>query len=135
MRTFLCALCCGCASLVGSSCLAATVQPLQGTLSINQGQGFAPVNGRADASVGDSVMVGPGGYATLVYDDGCKVDIQPGAVATVAPLSPCASGSYAQDYNNNNLWGAAIIGTAAAGALGVTIYEMNKSTNSTAASP
>lgn len=42
-------------------------------------------------------MVGPGGAATVVYDDGCKVDVQPGAVATVAPLSPCASGSNAQE--------------------------------------
>jgi hypothetical protein len=41
-------------------------------------------------------MVGPGGAATVVYGDGCKVDVQPGAVTTIAPLSPCASGSNAQ---------------------------------------
>ncbi len=41
-------------------------------------------------------MVGPGGAAMVVYEDGCRVTVQPGAVATIAPISPCASGSYAQ---------------------------------------
>ncbi len=76
---------------------AATVQPVQGDLSINQGQGFQKVNGRVEAKVGDSVMVSPGGSATVSYADGCKVDVKPGAVVTIAPLSPCASGSYAAD--------------------------------------
>lgn len=83
--------------LIASQCWAATVVPAQGDLSINQGQGFAPIKSRTNANVGDSVMVGPGGAANFVYDDGCKVDVQPGSVATVAPLSPCASGSNAQD--------------------------------------
>jgi hypothetical protein len=43
-------------------------------------------------------MVGPGGTATVVYDDGCKVNVQPGAVTTISPLSPCASGSNAQQW-------------------------------------
>jgi hypothetical protein len=75
---------------------AATLEPGYGDLTINQGQGFKPINSRVDANVGDSVMVGPGGTATVVYDDGCKVNVQPGAVTTIAPLSPCASGSNAQ---------------------------------------
>jgi hypothetical protein len=83
--------------LIGSPCWAATVEATQGDLSINQGQGFKPVKGRMNASIGDSVMVGPGGGATVVYEDGCKVAVQPGAVTTIAPLSPCASGSNAED--------------------------------------
>jgi hypothetical protein len=112
-------LCVGCAAFAGSSCLAATVEPDQGNLSINQGQGYQPVNGRVDAKVGDSVMVAPGGGATVVYDDGCKVDVQPGAVTTIAPLSPCASGSSADDSSN---WGGWLIGGAAGAALGLGIY-------------
>ncbi len=81
----------------GMASWAATLEPVQGDLSINQGQGFQTVNGRIDAKVGDSVMVSPQGSATLSYPDGCKVNVQPGAVMTVAPLSPCASGSYAAD--------------------------------------
>jgi hypothetical protein len=89
--------CIGCALLIASPSWAATVVPTQGDLTINQGQGFKPLKSGMNANVGDSVMVGPGGAATVVYEDGCKVNVQPGAVVTVAPLSPCASGSYAAD--------------------------------------
>jgi hypothetical protein len=123
------------AMLLSSSTWAATLQPGQGDLSINQGQGFQPVNSRVDANVGDSVMVGPGGAATLVYDDGCKVSVQPGSVATIAPLSPCASGSYAD--TNGPDYGAIIMGVVVLGAIGGGIYaaENSPNTNGTAASP
>jgi|SRR5690242_17260538 len=87
----------GCALLVASPSWAAMIEPGIGDLTINQGQGFKPVTNPATGNVGDSVMVGPGGSATVVYDDGCRVPVQPGAVSTIAPLSPCASGSYAAD--------------------------------------
>lgn len=109
------------AMLLSSSTWAATIEPGQGNLTINQGQGFQPVNSRIDANVGNSVMVAPGGSATVVYDDGCKVDVQPGAVTTIAPLSPCASGSYAQD--NDFSWGGVAMGVVAAGLTGLVIYE------------
>jgi hypothetical protein len=48
------------------------------------------------ANVVDPVIAGLGSMATVVYDDGCKVDVQPGAVTTIAALSPCAAGAYAQ---------------------------------------
>jgi hypothetical protein len=43
--------------------------------------------------------------ATVVYDDGCKVDVQPGAVTSIAALSPCAAGAYAQlnDWDPSSL--------------------------------
>ncbi len=70
------------------------VVPVTATVLPGQGdQGFRPVNSRIEANVGDSVMVGPAGAATVVYEDGCKVTVQPGAVATIAPISPCASGA------------------------------------------
>jgi len=95
-RPYLTVLSIGCAVLVGSPCwAAATVEPGYGDLTINQGKGFKPVTSRVNANVGDAVMVGPSGAATVVYDDGCKVSVQPGAVTTIAPLSPCAAGSNA----------------------------------------
>lgn len=123
------------AMLLSSSTWAATIQPGQGSLTINQGQGFQPVNSRVDANVGDSVMVAPGGAATVVYDDGCKVDVQPGSVTTVAPISPCASGSYAA--NNDPDWGAIAMGVGVLGLVGAGIYAAshNPSTNGTPASP
>jgi hypothetical protein len=123
-RPFVGALCL--AMLLSTSSWAATVEPGQGSATINQGQGFQPINSRIDANVGDSVMVAPGGSATVVYDDGCKVDVQPGAVATIAPLSPCASGSYAQD-NGSNLTGVLIMGGVAGGLLGFGAYEASQS--------
>ncbi|MGN6732616.1 MAG: hypothetical protein ACTHMB_11715, partial [Candidatus Binatia bacterium] len=63
----------------------------------NQGKGFKPLKHRVNIKVGDVVMVGPGGSATVVYDDGCKVAVHPGAVISITPLSPCASGSQAEE--------------------------------------
>lgn len=128
MRSIAGAICCF--ALLGGSAWAATLEPGQGDLSINQGSGFQPVNARVDAKVGDSVVVTAGGNATLVYDDGCQVQVQPGAVVTVAPLSPCAAGSYAQDGTNGNNTGIAMGALAVVG--GVTagiIYEGTKHNN------
>ena len=124
-----------CAMLLSSSTWAATLEPGQGSLTINQGQGFQPVNNRIDANVGDSVMVGPNGAATVVYDDGCTVNVQPGAVMTIAPLSPCASGSYAQQGGPD--WGALLLGAGALTLAGVGIYAVSTApnTNGQAASP
>ena len=123
-----------CAALLSGSAWAATLEPGQGNLSINQGSGFQPVNARVDAKIGDSVEVTPGGSAILIYGDGCQVQVQPGAVVTVAPLSPCASGSYAQDNNNNTateIGALAVVGGIAGG----LIYEGTKSSNNGPSSP
>src|ERR1700722_7315216 len=128
-----------CVSLIGGSLLfvsaswAATIDPVQGNLQLNRGQGFQPVNSRIDANVGDTVVVGPGGAAAVTYSDGCKVSVQPGAVTTIAPLSPCASGSMADDNNNQN--GLYFLGVAAGfGLAGFGIYEIihHNNNNSTA---
>jgi hypothetical protein len=115
-------------SLIGGSLFlvsaswAATIDPVQGNLQLNRGQGFQPVNSRIDANVGDTVVVGPGGAAAVTYSDGCKVSVQPGAVTTIAPLSPCASGSMADDNNSNGLY---FLGVAAGfGLAGFGIYEI-----------
>jgi hypothetical protein len=127
-----------CVSLISGSLLlvsaswAATIEPVQGNLSLNRGQGFQPISSRVDANVGDTVVVGPGGAAAVTYSDGCKVSVQPGAVTTIAPLSPCASGSMADDNNSNGLY---FLGVAAGfGLAGFGIYEIihHNNNNSTA---
>lgn len=132
MRPFMSSLCFGlvCSAVfLSGSAGAATLVPGEGTLTVNQGQGFQPVNARVDANVGDSVMVAPGGTATLVYDDGCKVDVQPGSVTTIDPISPCAAGSYAQGNNTDNntllIGSVAVVGAVA----GVIIYEGTRPTS------
>jgi len=121
-RSFLSVSLIGGSLLLVSASLAATIDPVQGNLQLNPGQGFQPVNSRVDANVGDTVVVGPGGAAAVTYSDGCKVSVQPGAVTTIAPLSPCASGSMADDNNSNGLY---FLGVAAGfGLAGFGIYEI-----------
>jgi uncharacterized membrane protein YedE/YeeE len=129
-RRLFSALSIGCAVLAASPSWAAVVEPGVGDLTINQGQGFKPVASRTDANVGDAVMVGPGSSATVVYEDGCKVAVRPGAVTTIAPLSPCASGSNAA---NDDSWGWIIGATLFGIGIGVAAYEASKSNGTTTA--
>jgi hypothetical protein len=132
-RSLLCVLTIGCSLLIVGTCWAATIEPVQGNLSLNQGQGFQPVNSRVDANVGDSVMVGPGGAAAVTYPDGCKVQVQPGTVTTIAPLSPCASGSLADDNTSNTLYALGV--AAGFGLAGFGIYEIVHHHNNNISSP
>lgn len=122
------------AVLITTACSAATVEPVQGQLSVNDGRGFESVSRRTVVKVGDSVMVSPDGAAVVAYPDGCKVDVKPGTVMTIAPLSPCASGSFAQDQTTNYMlpvvFGAAVLGT-----LGFVGYEISQSTSTTTPAP
>lgn len=126
MRPIVAALCFVLLSICSAQAQTASVIPVQGDLSLNQGQGFQRVDSRVSANVGDSLMVSPGGAAMVVYQDGCQVTVQPGAVTTIAPLSPCASGSLAEDqpqfvYPPPLVAGAAIVAIAGVIVLGVEI--------------
>jgi hypothetical protein len=132
MRGFCAAVCFGCSLLAATACRAATVQPLQGQISINQGQGFHQVDGTAELKAGDSVIVSPDGKATVSYPDGCNIGLQPGAVMVIAALSPCASGSYAQEQDSNwqdhDDYKAWIVGGILVGAGSFLGYEIFHST-------
>jgi hypothetical protein len=128
MRVLFTALCVGCSLLAATASQAATVQPLQGQVSINQGQGFQPINGAVEAKEGDSIIVSPGGSATVSYADGCSVGVHPGAVMVVAALSPCASGSYAEEQDRNSDWAGWAYGGVVLGVTGFVIYEIFQST-------
>ena len=78
-----------CGLLLTVPALAATVDSLQGQVSINRGDGFRRVTGPTQANIGDSVMVSPNGRARVVYPDGCAVNVDPGVVVTIAAQSPC----------------------------------------------
>jgi hypothetical protein len=119
-----------CAVLAASPSWAAVVEPGVGNLTINQGQGFKPVTSQVNTNVGDSVMVGPGGSATIVYEDGCKVNVKPGAVTTIAPLSPCASGSKAQ---NDDQWGWWVGGILLAVGIGIAAWRASEGNGTTTA--
>jgi hypothetical protein len=128
MRGFCAALCLSCSLLAATSCWAATVQSVQGQVSVNQGQGFHQINGAVELKAGDSVIVSPGGSATVSYADGCNVGLQPGAVMVIPDLSPCTSGSYAEEDDRNSYWPGWAFGGVMLGVTGFVIYEIYHST-------
>jgi len=69
------------------------VIPMDGSLLVNSGKGFQKLAGPAQVAPGGSVMVSPGGKGEIVYTDGCRVPVSPGALAQVEPVSPCAQGA------------------------------------------
>jgi hypothetical protein len=94
-----------------ASAFAAAVTPIVGPLQVNTGSGFHWVSGTAQVAAGGSVMVGPGGKADILYSDGCRTPVTPGAVAVVAPVSPCAQGQAGGMYQDNTGYyiGAALV--------------------------
>jgi hypothetical protein len=130
MRGLLAALCIGGGwLLIGTTAWAATVAPVKGDVSVNQGQGFKKLGSSFEAKVGDAVMVSPGGSAKVSYSDGCVIELKPGAVMAITALSPCASGSYADEDDHNDNTGALVYGTVVAGVTGFAIYEILQNTN------
>jgi len=136
-QRFLRVLSVGCAVLLSTpnwasaSTKGTTVEPFQGVTLMNAGKGFKQIKKTTKAKAGSSVMVSPDGAATVVYADGCKVDVTPGKVTTITELSPCASGSSAANENyrwcaltnnpDDNCSGAAVT-TAALTMMGILIY-------------
>jgi hypothetical protein len=77
------------AASFGTASFAATVNVVQGQVLIRRSTGTQIVNGSTEAQPGEVVAVNPGGIAQIVYPDGCVVQVQPPAVVTITPQSPC----------------------------------------------
>jgi len=69
--------------------MAASVNVKGGSVSLSQGQGFAGILGSASASAGDVVMTGANGRAEIVYDNGCRVSVEPGQSVSIKSAPPC----------------------------------------------
>ena len=105
------------------------MQSVSGTVLVNHGNGFKPVSGTTKLGPGDTVMANPGSQAEIVFADGCRARVRPGAIVSIAAgnnaekgtgwgeKSPCAiqitTGSIAKDGQSPN-------GASSAGSLGVT---------------
>ena len=70
----------------------ATVQTMEGTLSLNRGAGYVEVLSWAEAPSGSQVMANPGSSGKIIYSDGCEINVSPGSVYTIQDSSPCGSG-------------------------------------------
>lgn len=81
----------------GAAYAAPTVETLGGTVRVNQGKGFATLQGASAVKAGDTIMADPKGKGRLVYSDGCTVNVKPGALVTVAEVSPCSLNAQTSD--------------------------------------
>jgi hypothetical protein len=68
---------------------AASFEVVSGEGSMNRGQGFRRVTGKVDAPTGTTLHVPAGSQAFLVYENGCRVRVTPGAFVRVQRDAPC----------------------------------------------
>lgn len=77
-------------SAVTSARADALLTPVDGGVLVSSGQGFVRTTKAATLKVGDRAMVAQGNRGKITFPDGCAVDLRPGAVQIVGPVSPCA---------------------------------------------
>jgi hypothetical protein len=114
---FAAAVACGLALSAPAHAATATVQSVQGNVSIDRGTGFQQLTSAMPAEVGNRIMAAPGSSAKIVYGDGCTVEVKPGSVVSVGKESPCRApnGLFWGNQGTNN-WGVvpALIGVGGA---------------------
>jgi hypothetical protein len=101
-----------------ASAQAASLTSIQGGVRTNSGSGFHNVVGDTQVAPGTSVMVAPGGSADILYSDGCRIPVRPGAVQVVAPVSPCALGQAGPGQQTQNTFYDVLL---AAGVIGGSV--------------
>ena len=101
-------------SLPAYAVTSVTVQTMEGTLSLNRGDGYVEVLTWADAQAGNQVFANPGSSGKIIYSDGCDVTVKPGSVYTVQDLSPCGSGRIGGSATYYVVGGLVIAGGAVA---------------------
>jgi hypothetical protein len=105
-------------SLLAPQAVAATVQPLNGEVFIDRGQGYIAIAGPTSANAGDVVMVLAGGSGEVLYEDGCRQAVELGTLVVIGEVSPCAAGPDQSPWASNYL----IVGTlVVAGVVGAAI--------------
>jgi hypothetical protein len=70
----------------------AQIASVSGAVIAIQAKGTAPAKAGTALMLGDRV-VAQTGQAGLRYADGCTVTVKAGSMATISPISPCASGA------------------------------------------
>ena len=107
---------------------AALLSNVQGTVTVNQGDGFKPASGGAVVSPGDRVRVASGS-ADIVYDNGCAVHVWAGQVVAIQYAPPScgissSGGSLKDPVPETPLWlyvgGGLLIAGGAAGVILLT---------------
>jgi len=93
MRVRVVLACTSLAAIVLASCAeAAEIRAVRGQILVNAGTGYRPIEGPTRLKVGDAAIAAPQGLGSVSYDDGCTIDLVPGAIAWIGTQSPCAAG-------------------------------------------
>ena len=74
----------------------ATLNNVNGTVSVNQGKEFVPAQADMRLKPGDRIMVADKGSATITFDDACRLDLGESKMVTVPAKSACAGAVIAQ---------------------------------------
>lgn len=75
--------------LVSASAQAALLTGIEGSVSVNRGNGFQVVTVPTQVKPGDRVMVGQGSNAQIVYSDTCIARLPASNTVIVATKAPC----------------------------------------------
>jgi hypothetical protein len=137
------------ATLFTTAAQAAMLANIEGSVSINRGDGFQPVSAGATVAPGDRIKTGKSSTVNVVYENGYSVPVGPNQVRTVQYAPPSAKdsagGAAAAESAGGGLGGAAfggiatpvVVGGLVAGAVavGVVASSSSKSSPSSSVSP
>lgn len=115
----------------GRCLFAATVTP-SGDVFIDRGTGYQKISGPTEAKAGDVVMAMAGGSASIRYNDGCRQNVDVGAVAVVSETPPCVGDAPTGEMINQTL---VIGGIVAAGGVAAAIALSGGGNDDSPASP
>jgi len=107
--------------LLSGSAYSATVSSLSGTVLYSSASGYVEASSPTALKPGDTVIVNPGGFGQISYDDGCVVKVSPGEVAVISDISPCKSGIQTGSINPPDPPPAGGIGGAAPYIIGAAV--------------
>jgi hypothetical protein len=72
---------------------AAMIQELDEQVFVNRGEGFRGIAGATEAAPGSLVRTGHTGRAQIVYDNGCKVIVEPDQTVEIQDPPPRCRGA------------------------------------------
>lgn len=87
----------------------ASLDGIQGTVLVNQGEKFITAEPGMSLASGDRILIMVGGQANLAFTDGCSLPLSAGSLTTVPAASTC-SGAVAQTEQVGPMFAQAIGG-------------------------
>jgi hypothetical protein len=85
------------AALFATNAAAVTLSNVEGTVSVNRGDGFQPASIGTALSSGDRVRASASGSANIVYENCCSTRVGPSQVAVVLATPPACQGASLKD--------------------------------------